>query len=82
MAFAWVAGMIMLFGILTGTLNLLNPEAVHIPFGPDGESAEGMDGVLAATLSSAVLALLFGSLAALLSWLAAMGVKKSGGTRK
>jgi hypothetical protein len=34
-----------LFGLLVGMLNILNPEAVYIPFGSKGESAEGIDGV-------------------------------------
>ena len=56
-------------GLLVGTLNLLNPQAVHIPFGPNGESAEGIDGVFAATLSSLVFGLILGIPAALLTWL-------------
>ena len=77
-AFFWVTVMITLFGVLTGTLNLLNPQAVHIPFGPNGESAEGVDGLLAATLSSLVLGMLFGLFAALLAWVTARGVSKAG----
>lgn len=80
--FVWVFGMTVLFGLLVGTLNLLNPDAVHIPFGTDlngnPQSAEGIDGVIAATLSSAVLGLIFGGLAALLAWLFRIGVRKSG----
>ncbi|MEM9332306.1 MAG: hypothetical protein AAGA53_13340 [Pseudomonadota bacterium] len=71
--FLWVFGMTVIFGILVGTLNLLNPEAVHIPFGRDNEgnpqSAEGMDGLIASTLSSGVLGTIFGSIAALIAWL-------------
>jgi len=54
-------------GLLVGTLNLLNPQAVHIPFGPAGESAEGLDGILASTLSSLVFGLILGIPAALLT---------------
>ncbi len=79
--FLWVFCLIMLFGLLVGTLNLLNPEAVHIPFGNDGESAEGLDGIIASVLSSGVLGLIFGLFAALMSWIFAAGVKKTN-TRK
>ena len=76
--FVWVCGMTVLFGLLVGTLNLMNPEAVHIPFGKDefGNpiSAEGMDGVLASTLSSAVLGVIFGGFAALIAWMFGVGV--------
>ena len=75
--FIWVFGMTLLFGILVGTLNLLNPEAVHIPFGRDAQgnpqSAEGMDGLIASTLSSGVLGVVFGSLAAVFAWLFRLG---------
>ena len=79
--FVWVFAMTVLFGILVGTLNLHNPEAVHIPFGVDDEgnklSAEGMDGLIAATLSSAVLGVIFGSLVALITWFVNAGVKRA-----
>ena len=78
--FIWVFGMTVLFGILVGTLNLLSPDAVHIPFGVDSEgrpqSAEGMDGVIASTLSSAVLGLFFGAIAATAAWLFRFGVNR------
>ena len=80
--FLWVFGMVVLFGLLVGTLNLLNPEAVHIPFGvdEDGEtlSAEGLDGIIASVLSSAVLGIFFGAVAALFAWLFRLGVNQSG----
>ena len=75
--FLWVFCLITLFGLLVGTLNLLNPEAVHIPFGKNGESAEGLDGVVASVLSSSVLGVVFGLLAALMSWVFRAGVKKA-----
>ncbi len=68
-------------GLLVGTLNMLNPEAVHIPFGPNGESAEGFDGILASTLSSVVFGLILGIPAALLTWWIAprkLGKRKTG----
>ena len=78
--FVWVCGMTVLFGILVGTLNLLNPEAVHIPFGTDShgnpQSAEGMDGLLASIVSSTVLGVFFGSFAALIAWGFRIGVKR------
>ena len=77
-AFFWIAFPITLMGLLTGTLNWMNPEAVHIPFGPNGESAEGMDGVIAATLSSAALGSFFGIFGALVAWMAGKGIRKAG----
>ena len=74
----WLFLVITLLGLLVGTLNLLNPAAVHIPFGPNGESAEGLDGVIASVASSAVLGLVIGVPAALISWL----VLGSGGSSK
>lgn len=74
----WLFVVITLLGLLVGTLNLLNPAAVHIPFGPNGESAEGLDGVIASVASSAVLGLVIGLPAALISWL----VLGSGGSSK
>ncbi len=73
--FLWVFCTTTLFGLLVGTLNLLNPKAVHIPFGPNGESAEGIDGIIASVLSSGVLGIFFGCVAALFSWLFAAGVR-------
>lgn len=79
--FVWVFGLTVLFGLLAGTLNLWNPLAVHIPFGLDEngnkQSAEGMDGVIAATLSAGVLGIVFGGLAALFAWLFGFGVKRA-----
>lgn len=66
---AWFVLFMGALGLLVGTLNMLNPDAVHIPFGPNGESAEGIDGVMAATLSSLVLGFVLGIPAALLTWL-------------
>ena len=76
-AFLWIFGMMCLFGLLVGTLNLLNPSAVFIPFGPDGESAEGIDGIIASVLSSGVLGLIIGTLAAFLAWLFRSGVNRA-----
>ena len=79
--FLWVFCLITLFGLLVGTLNLLNPEAVHIPFGKNGESAEGLDGVVASVLSSGVLGIIFGLFAALMSWMFAAGVRKTNSSK-
>ena len=80
--FIWVCGMTVLFGVLVGTLNLLNPDAVHIPFGVDSDgnpqSAEGIDGVIASTLSSAALGVFFGAVAAVFAWLFGAAVGKAG----
>ncbi len=63
-------------------LNIHNPEAVYIPFGVDengvAQSAEGLDGLITATLSAGVLGLVFGALAAIFAWGfgAAVGSKK------
>ncbi len=73
--------MVTLFGLLVGTLNLLNPKAVHIPFGPDGQSAEGLDGIIAAVVSSGVLGVFFGAVVALFCWLFAAGVRKAAGKK-
>ncbi len=75
-AFFWIFVLVTLFGLLVGTLNLLNPKAVHIPFGPNGESAEGLDGVLASVLSSGVLGIFFGLVAAGFAWLFRAGVNR------
>lgn len=79
--FLWVFILALSFGLLVGTLNLLNPEAVHIPFGVDAEgnkqSAEGLDGILASVLSSGVLGIFFGALAALICWMFRALVKKA-----
>lgn len=72
--FLWTFVFLTSLGLLVGTLNLMNPAAVHIPFGPNGESAEGIDGVLASTLSSGVLGIIFGSLFAAAAWLVRLGV--------
>ena len=67
------------FGLLVGTLNIHNPDAVHIPFGvnADGvpQSAEGLDGMIAATLSASVLGLVFGALAAGFAWIFRRGLQ-------
>lgn len=84
-SFLWVLGMTTLFGLLVGTLNLMNPDAVYIPFGTDTDgnpqSAKGIDGVIASTLSSMVLGAFFGCLAALLAWVFRLGVKRVNETR-
>ena len=79
-SFAVIFGVICLFGLLVGTLNLLNPQAVHIPFGPNGESAEGLDGIITSLSSSAVLGLVFGSIAALIAVIFGAGVKRMNNT--
>ena len=66
-SFFVIFGVLCLFGLLVGTLNLMNPKAVHIPFGPNGESAEGLDGIITSVLSSAVLGIVFGGLAAIIA---------------
>jgi len=76
-AFLWIFVLISLFGLLVGTLNLMNPAAVHIPFGPNGESAEGLDGVIASVLSSGVLGIFFGCIAAFFAWLFRTGVNRA-----
>ena len=58
-------------GLLVGMLNIMNPQAVHIPFGPNGERALGLDGLIAAVLSSFVMGLILGIPMALLTWLIA-----------
>lgn len=79
--FLWVFCLTLLFGLLVGTLNLMNPEAVHIPFGVDEQgnpqSAEGLDGILASLASSAVLGIVFGSLAFIFAWMFRAGVSKT-----
>lgn len=75
-SFFVIFGVICLFGLLVGTLNLMSPSAVHIPFGPNGESAEGLDGIITSVLSSAVLGLVFGALAAIIAVLFRVGVKR------
>ena len=79
-SFLWVFMMIVLFGLLVGTLNLWNPELVHIPFGVDEngnpQSAEGLDGVLASVISAGALGVFFGIVAAFFAWLFGAGVKR------
>lgn len=79
-SFFYVFVIMCLFGLLVGMLNVHNPDAVHIPFGVDengtAQSAEGLDGILAATLSAGVLGIVFGSLAALLAWLFGLGFRE------
>lgn len=75
-AFLVIFGVICLFGLLVGTLNLMSPEAVFIPFGPNGESAEGLDGIIASVLSSGVLGLVFGAIAAIIAAIFGVGVKR------
>lgn len=55
--------LINLFGLLVGTLNLLSPNLVFIPFGPNGQSAEGLDGIGVVLASTAVLGAVFGGVA-------------------
>ena len=64
----WITLFMGTLGLLVGTLNLMNPTAVHIPFGPNGESAEGIDGIIASVLSSVIFGLILGIPAALLTW--------------
>lgn len=75
-AFLVIFGVVCLFGLLVGTLNLMSPDAVFIPFGPNGESAEGLDGIIASVLSSSVLGLVFGTLAAIIAAVFSSGVKR------
>lgn len=79
-AFLWIFCAIIAFGVLVGLLNFWNPQAVHIPFGPNGESAEGLDGLIASVLSSSVLGLVFGLLAALIAWVFKAGANKANKT--
>ncbi|MGB7286547.1 MAG: hypothetical protein WBC71_06420, partial [Salaquimonas sp.] len=65
----WIMLFMGTLGLLVGTLNLMNPSAVHIPFGPNGESAEGLDGIIASVLSSTIFGLIIGIPAAFLTWL-------------
>lgn len=76
-AFLVIFSVLCLFGLLVGTLNIMNPKAVYIPIGPNGESAEGLDGIIASVLSSAVLGIVFGSLAAAIAALMRAGVSKA-----
>lgn len=76
-AFLWIFFAILSFGVLVGLLNLWNPQAVHIPFGANGESAEGLDGLIASVLSSGVLGLVFGLLAACIAWIFTAGTNKA-----
>ncbi|MCF6322478.1 MAG: hypothetical protein L3J32_12025 [Rhizobiaceae bacterium] len=75
-AFLVIFGVVLLFGLFVGTLNLMNPTAVHIPFGPNGESAEGMDGIIASLRSSGVLGIVFGLIAAAIALIFRTGVKR------
>lgn len=70
----WIVLFMASLGLLVGMLNILNPQAVHIPFGPNGERATGVDGLIASTLSSATMGVILGIPAALLTWL--VGPKK------
>lgn len=74
--FFWVWFPIVLLGLLTGTLNLWNPKAVYIPNGEPGPGHEGIDGVIAAVLSSAVLGVFIGLVALVIAWLIGSGMKK------
>lgn len=76
-AFVWIFGVMCLFGLLVGTLNLMSPQLVFIPFGPNGESAEGLDGILASTLSSGVLGIIIGTIAAILAFIFRLGVNRA-----
>jgi phosphotransferase system glucose/maltose/N-acetylglucosamine-specific IIC component len=75
-SFMVIFGVLCLFGLLVGTLNLMNPKAVFIPFGPNGESAEGLDGIITSVASSAVLGVVFGGIAAILAVIFRSGVKR------
>ena len=83
-SFLYIFTLITLFGLLVGTLNLWNPELVHIPFGVDEngnpQSADGIDGVLASVLSGGVLGIFFGLLAAVFAWVFRAGVNRAGNT--
>ena len=58
----------------------MNPVAVYIPNGEEGSGAEGLDGLIASTLSSGVLGLGFGILAGLIAWIASKCVNKMNNT--
>ncbi len=75
-AFLVIFAVVVLFGLFVGTLNLMNPTAVHIPFGPNGESAEGLDGIIASVLSSGVLGIVFGLMAAGIAYVFRVGVNR------
>ncbi len=75
-SFMVIFGVLCLLGLFVGTLNLMNPAAVHIPFGPDGESAEGLDGIITSVASSAVLGVVFGGIAAIIAVIFRFGVRR------
>jgi len=54
----------------------MNPKGVYIPNGEPGPGHEGLDGVIAAVLSSSVLGLAFGLVGVVIAWLLGSGMKK------
>ena len=66
----------MVLGLLSGTLNMMNPKAVYIPNGEPGSGFEGIDGVIAAVLSSAVVGSVFGVVAIIIAMIFGYGTKK------
>lgn len=64
----WIVLFMGSLGLLVGMLNILNPQAVYIPFGPNGVSAVGVDGLIASTVSSIAVGLILGVPAAILIW--------------
>lgn len=63
-------------GLLTGTLNMMNPKAVYIPNGEPGPGFEGIDGVIAAVLSTSVLGTVIGILGVFIALLFKYSTKK------
>lgn len=66
----------MVLGLLSGTLNMMNPKAVYIPNGEGGSGFEGIDGVIAAVLSSGVVGFVFGIVGILIAMIFGYGTKK------
>ncbi len=83
-SFFYIFVLITLFGLLVGTLNLLSPDLVHIPFGVDEngnpQSAEGLDGILTGLFSGGALGIFFGLVAAFFAWIFKAGVNKANDT--
>lgn len=74
--FFWICFPIMVLGLLSGTLNIMSPEAVYIPNGKPGPGFEGIDGVIAAVLSASILGAVFGLLGLCISMLFGLITKK------
>lgn len=74
--FFWICFPIMVLGLLSGTLNMMNPKAVYIPNGEPGSGFEGIDGVIAAVLSSGVIGSVFGIVGIFIAMIFGYGTKK------